>query len=180
MSGSLNRASLIGHLGAKPEVRTGQGGGRVVTFSLATSERWTDERTGERQERTEWHRVVIFNLKLGELGEKYLDKGSKVFIEGIIRTRKWQDKDGARPLLDGNSASDFQRDADLPRPEARRRGRSATRGAAAASRPRRNRRRPRAAARKPRHKPEKAPPAQAGGAIARPFNHEPRRKGALQ
>jgi single-strand DNA-binding protein len=95
MSGSLNRASLIGHLGAKPEVRTGQGGGRVVTFSIATSERWTDERTGERQERTEWHRIVIFNLKLGELAEKYLEKGSKVFIEGIIRTRKWQDKDGA-------------------------------------------------------------------------------------
>jgi single-strand DNA-binding protein len=94
MSGSLNRASLIGHIGAKPEVRTGQGGGRVVTFSLATSERWTDERTGERQERTEWHRIVIFNLKLGELAEKYLDKGSKVFVEGIIRTRKWQDKDG--------------------------------------------------------------------------------------
>jgi single-strand DNA-binding protein len=95
MSSSLNRASLIGHLGSKPEVRTGQGGGRVVTFSIATSERWTDERTGERQERTEWHRIVIFNLKLGELAEKYLDKGSKVFLEGIIRTRKWQDKEGA-------------------------------------------------------------------------------------
>jgi single-strand DNA-binding protein len=94
MSGSLNRAMLIGHLGSKPEVRAGQGGGRIVTFSLATSERWTDEKTGERQERTEWHRIVIFNLKLGELAEKYLDKGSKVFVEGIIRTRKWQDKDG--------------------------------------------------------------------------------------
>jgi single-strand DNA-binding protein len=94
MSASLNRAMLIGHLGSKPEVRTGQGGGRVVTFSVATSERWTDERTGERQERTEWHRIVIFNLKLGELAEKYLDKGSKVFVEGIIRNRKWQDKDG--------------------------------------------------------------------------------------
>jgi single-strand DNA-binding protein len=94
MSGSLNRAQLIGYLGTKPEGRNGQGGGRIVTFSLATSERWTDERSGERQERTEWHRIVIFNLKLGELAEKYLDKGSKVFIEGIIRTRKWQDKDG--------------------------------------------------------------------------------------
>jgi single-strand DNA-binding protein len=94
MSGSLNRAQLIGHLGTKPEGRNGQGGGRIVTFSLATSERWTDERSGERQERTEWHRIVIFNAKLGELAEKYLDKGSKVFIEGIIRTRKWQDKDG--------------------------------------------------------------------------------------
>jgi single-strand DNA-binding protein len=95
MSGSLNRASLIGHLGSAPEGRTGQGGSRIVTFSLATSERWTDERTGQRQERTEWHRIVIFNPKLGELAEKYLEKGSKVFIEGIIRTRKWQDKEGA-------------------------------------------------------------------------------------
>src|SRR5271170_1477868 len=94
MSGSLNRAQLIGHLGTKPEGRNGQGGGRIVTFSLATSERWTDERSGERQERTEWHRIVIFNAKLGEVAEKYLDKGSKVFVEGIIRTRKWQDKDG--------------------------------------------------------------------------------------
>jgi single-strand DNA-binding protein len=95
MSGSLNRAMLIGHLGNAPEGRNGQGGSRIVTFSLATSERWTDERTGQRQERTEWHRVVIFNPKLGELAEKYLEKGSKVFIEGIIRTRKWQDKEGA-------------------------------------------------------------------------------------
>ena len=95
MSGSLNRAMLIGHLGSKPEGHTGQGGGRIVTFSIATSERWTDERSGERRERTEWHRVVIFNLKLGELAEKYLNKGSKVLVEGMIRTRKWQDKDGA-------------------------------------------------------------------------------------
>ena len=94
MSGSLNRAMLIGHLGGKPEVRTGQSGGRVVTFSLATSERWIDEASGERRERTEWHRIVIFNLKLGELAEKYLEKGSKVFVEGIIRNRKWQDKEG--------------------------------------------------------------------------------------
>jgi single-strand DNA-binding protein len=95
MSGSLNRAMLIGHLGTKPEGREASGGSRIVTFSLATSERWIDERSGERQERTEWHRIVIFNAKLGELAEKYLDKGSKVFLEGIIRTRKWQDKEGA-------------------------------------------------------------------------------------
>jgi single-strand DNA-binding protein len=94
MSGSLNRAQLIGHLGKKPEVRTNLAGGKVVSFPVATSERWTDERTGERVERTEWHRIVIFNPKLGELAEKYLDKGSRVFIEGLIRTRKWQDREG--------------------------------------------------------------------------------------
>ena len=94
MSASLNRASLSVISAASRKSAHGQGGSRIVTFSLATSERWTDERSGERQERTEWHRIVIFNPKLGELAEKYLDKGSKVFIEGIIRTRKWQDKEG--------------------------------------------------------------------------------------
>src|SRR5690242_20175054 len=93
MSGSLNKAQLIGNLGADPEVRTAQSGAKIVNLSIATSERWKDD-SGERQERTEWHRVVIFNEKLGELVEKHLTKGSKVFVEGMIRTRKWQDKDG--------------------------------------------------------------------------------------
>lgn len=94
MSGYLNRAQLIGNLGQDPEVRNTQSGGRIVTLSIATSESWNDSRTGERVERTEWHRVVVFNEKLGELAEKYLRKGSKVFLEGMLKTRKWEDKEG--------------------------------------------------------------------------------------
>jgi len=95
MSGSLNRATLIGNLGHDPEVRTTQNGGRVVTLSLATSESWKDDTTGERRERTEWHRIVIFSEALGKIAEQYLVKGAKVFVEGAIRTRKWQDQSGA-------------------------------------------------------------------------------------
>ena len=94
MSGYLNRASLIGNLGRDPEVRTTQSGGRVVTLSIATSEFWKDKRTGERVERTEWHRVVIFNEGLGGIAEKFLVKGAKVFVEGQLRTNKWQDQQG--------------------------------------------------------------------------------------
>ena len=82
MSGSLNRAMLIGHLGGRPEVRTGQSGGRVVTFSIATSERWIDEASGERRERTEWHRVSIMSEGLVTVAEKYLKKGAKT-VKGI-------------------------------------------------------------------------------------------------
>ena len=81
MSGSLNRASLIGNLGSDPEVRTMQNGGRGVTLSVATSESWKDDSTGERRERTEWHRVVIFNDGLGKIAEQYLTKGAKVFVD---------------------------------------------------------------------------------------------------
>jgi single-strand DNA-binding protein len=95
MSGFLNRATLIGNLGRDPEVRQTQSGGRVVTFSIATSESWKDKRSGDRVERTEWHRVVVFNEGLGEIAEKYLTKGAKVFVEGQLRTRKWQDPSGA-------------------------------------------------------------------------------------
>ena len=95
MSGYLNKATLIGNLGRDPELRTTQNGGNVVTLSVATSENWKDERTGERRERTEWHRIVIFNEGLGNAAEKYLRKGSKVYVEGQIRTRKWQDQSGA-------------------------------------------------------------------------------------
>jgi single-strand DNA-binding protein len=95
MSGYLNRVQLIGNLGGDPEVRTMQNGGRVVTLSIATSESWKDERTGERRERTEWHRIVIFNEGLGRIAERYLARGAKVFVEGSLRTRKWQDPSGA-------------------------------------------------------------------------------------
>ena len=95
MSGFLNRVQLIGNLGRDPEVRTTQSGGRVVTLSIATSESWKDERSGERRERTEWHRVVIFNEGLGKIAERYLEKGAKVFLEGKLTTRKWQDQSGA-------------------------------------------------------------------------------------
>ena len=94
MSGYLNKATLIGNLGNDPEVRTMQNGGRVVTLSVATSESWKDQ-NGDRQERTEWHRVVIFNDGLGKVAEQFLVKGAKVYIEGHLRTRKWQDQSGA-------------------------------------------------------------------------------------
>ena len=93
MSGCLNRAEIIGNLGQNPEVRATQKGGRVVTFNVATNESWKNE-AGEKQERTDWHRVVIFSEKLGELAERYLKKGSKVFVNGALRSRKWQDKEG--------------------------------------------------------------------------------------
>lgn len=91
---SLNKACLLGNLGKDPEVRRMQSGDPVVNLSLATSETWKDKATGERKEKTEWHRVVIFNKNIAEIAEKYLRKGSKVYIEGAIQTRKWTDKDG--------------------------------------------------------------------------------------
>ena len=95
MSGFLNRVQLIGNLGRDPEARTMQNGGQVVTLSIATSESWKDDRSGERRERTEWHRVVIFNEGLGKIAERYLRKGAKVYLEGKLTTRKWQDQSGA-------------------------------------------------------------------------------------
>ncbi len=93
MSGSMNRVTLIGYLGADPEVRNTQSGKRVVSMSIATSEAWKDE-SGERRERTEWHRIVIWNDGLGKLAEQYLTKGAKVLVEGKLSTRKWQDQQG--------------------------------------------------------------------------------------
>jgi single-strand DNA-binding protein len=95
MAGSVNKVILIGNLGKDPEVRSMQNGGKVVNLSIATSESWRDKNSGERQEKTEWHRVVIFNEKLGEVAEKYLKKGAKVYIEGALQTRKWTDNSGA-------------------------------------------------------------------------------------
>jgi len=93
MSGFRNVAQLIGNLGRDPEVRSTQNG-KVVSLSIATSESWKDKHSGERKERTEWHRVVLFNPGLCDLAEKYLTKGSKVFIEGQLKTRKWNDSEG--------------------------------------------------------------------------------------
>ncbi|GIX10104.1 single-stranded DNA-binding protein [Elioraea sp.] len=95
MAGSVNKVILVGNLGRDPEVRTmQQTGGRVVTFSVATSESWTDRSSGERKEKTQWHRIAIYNEKLGEIAEKYLRKGSKVYVEGSLESRKYTDKDG--------------------------------------------------------------------------------------
>uniref|UniRef100_A4WTJ4 Single-stranded DNA-binding protein n=1 Tax=Cereibacter sphaeroides (strain ATCC 17025 / ATH 2.4.3) TaxID=349102 RepID=A4WTJ4_CERS5 len=120
MAGSINKVILIGTLGRDPEVRTFANGGKVVNLRLATSEQWKDKQSGERKERTEWHSVAITNEPLGRIAEQYLRKGSKVYLEGQLETRKWQDKDGAdryttevvlRPfrgeltLLDGRNAA---------------------------------------------------------------------------
>jgi single-strand DNA-binding protein len=94
MAGSVNRVILVGHLGKDPEVRSLQSGSRVCNLSVATSESWKDRASGERKERTEWHRVVIFNDNLVQVAEKYLRKGSQVYIEGSLETRKWQDQSG--------------------------------------------------------------------------------------
>jgi single-strand DNA-binding protein len=95
MAGSVNKVILVGNLGKDPESRTMQNGRKVVSFSLATSESWTDKGSGERKDKTQWHRVVIFNEKLGEIAERYLKKGSKAYIEGSLESRKYTDKDGA-------------------------------------------------------------------------------------
>jgi single-strand DNA-binding protein len=94
MAGSVNKVILVGNLGRDPEVRRLNSGAAVVNLRLATSESWRDKTTGERQERTEWHNVVIFNENLGKIAEQYLKKGSKVYIEGQLQTRKWQDQSG--------------------------------------------------------------------------------------
>ena len=94
MAGSVNKVILIGNLGQDPEVRTFQNGGKVVNLRIATSEQWKDRNTGERQERTQWHSVAIFAEPLAKVAEQYLRKGSKVYIEGQLETRKWQDQSG--------------------------------------------------------------------------------------
>jgi len=94
MAGSVNKVILVGNLGRDPEVRLTQDNKKIVNMSIATSESWKDRNTGERRERTEWHRVVIFSEGLANIAEKYLRKGSKVYIEGQLQTRKWQDKEG--------------------------------------------------------------------------------------
>jgi single-strand DNA-binding protein len=94
MAGSVNKVILVGNLGKDPEVRSFQNGGRVASFSIATSENWKDKATGERKEKTEWHRISVMNDNLVGVCERYLKKGAKVYIEGQLETRKWTDKDG--------------------------------------------------------------------------------------
>jgi len=94
MAGSVNKVILLGNLGKDPEVRSFQNGGKSVSFPLATSESWKDKATGERKDRTQWHNVVIFNDNLGSVAERYLKKGSKVYVEGQLESRKYQDQSG--------------------------------------------------------------------------------------
>ncbi len=94
MAYSINKVTLVGNVGNEPEVKTFQNGNRVVNFSLATSERWKDKETGEPKTNTEWHKIAIFNTLFVELAEKYIKKGSKVYLEGQLQTRKWQDNNG--------------------------------------------------------------------------------------
>lgn len=95
MSSSINRVTLLGNLGADPEIRSTQDGRKIANLRIATSERWNDKQTGERRERTEWTSVVIFSPGLASIAEQYLRKGSKVYLEGQLQTRKWQDQSGA-------------------------------------------------------------------------------------
>jgi single-strand DNA-binding protein len=94
MAGSVNKVILVGNLGKDPEVRTTQDGQKIVNLTLATSDTWNDRQTGERKERTEWHRVVIFNDRVGDVAERFLRKGRKVYVEGALQTRKWTDQSG--------------------------------------------------------------------------------------
>jgi single-strand DNA-binding protein len=136
MAGSVNKVILIGNLGRDPEARSFPNGGKVVNLRIATSEQWRDRNTGERKERTEWHSVAIFSEPLGRIAEQYLRKGSKVYIEGQLETRKWQDQSGAdrystevvlRPyrseltMLDGRGegGGDYVPDRGMPSDEAR-------------------------------------------------------------
>lgn len=126
---SLNKVILIGKLGKDPEQKTFSNGGIVVNFSVATSERWTDKATGEKKEKTEWHNITVWNTRLQDVATKYLSKGSNVYIEGALETRKWQDKDGndryttevvlkqyrgELVILDGKKSSDEPAEAGEP------------------------------------------------------------------
>ncbi|GBQ17471.1 single-stranded DNA-binding protein [Komagataeibacter rhaeticus] len=94
MAGSVNKVILVGNLGKDPEIRNSQNGAKIVSLTLATSDTWNDRASGERRERTEWHRVVIFNERLGDVAERFLRKGRKVYLEGSLQTRKWTDQSG--------------------------------------------------------------------------------------
>ena len=95
MAGSINKVTLLGNLGSDPKVSNTQSGAKIVNLNIATTDSWKDRATGERKERTEWHRVVIFNPQLADIAERYLRKGSKVYLEGQLQTRKWEDNTGA-------------------------------------------------------------------------------------
>lgn len=128
MSGSVNKCIIVGNLGNDPEVRTMPNGGKVVNLSVATSESWRDKNTGEKKEKVDWHRVVIFSEGLAKVAEQYLKKGSKVYLEGQIQTRKWTDQSGAEKysteiVLQGFNASmvllDHNGQAEQPRQQER-------------------------------------------------------------
>jgi single-strand DNA-binding protein len=102
MAGSVNKVILVGNLGKDPEVRTTQDGSKIVHLTVATSETWNDRASGERKERTEWHRVVIFNDRIGDVAERFLRKGSKVYLEGALQTRKWTDQSGQGAVHHGS------------------------------------------------------------------------------
>ncbi|HEX3991334.1 MAG TPA: single-stranded DNA-binding protein [Acetobacteraceae bacterium] len=121
MAGSVNKVILVGNLGRDPEVRNTQDGSKIVNLALATSETWNDRQSGERKEKTEWHRVVIFNDRVADVAEKYLKKGAKIYVEGALQTRKWTDQagqerystevvigrfNGQLTMLDGRSGGD--------------------------------------------------------------------------
>jgi len=108
MAGSVNKVILVGNLGRDPEVRYSQDGGKIVNFSMATSESWKDRQTGERKEKTEWHRIVIFNPNLAEIAERYLHKGSKCYVEGQLQTRKWTGNDGVEKYTTEITLSRFR------------------------------------------------------------------------
>ena len=123
MAGSVNKVILVGNLGKDPEIRSTQDGTKIASFSIATSESWKDRQTGERKDRTEWHRIAIFNERLSEIAEKYLRKGSKVYVEGSLQTRKWTDTNnverytteivitrfrGELTMLDGRNSGEAQ------------------------------------------------------------------------
>ena len=112
MAGSVNKVILVGNLGRDPEIRSMQDGNRVANLAVATSESWRDRVSGERKERTEWHRVVIFNERLAEIAEKYLRKGSKVYLEGALQTCKWDRSGRPGALHDRDRAEPFPRRAD--------------------------------------------------------------------
>lgn len=107
MARGVNKVILVGNLGSDPEVRATQTGSRIANVNIATSESWTDKNTGQKQERTEWHRIVFFN-RLAEIVEQYLNKGSQIYVEGSLRTRKWQDKDGQDKYTTEIVASEMQ------------------------------------------------------------------------
>ena len=139
MAGSVNKVILVGNLGKDPEVRNAQNGSKIVTFTLATSESWNDKGSGERREKTEWHRIVIFNERLGDVAERYLKKGKKVYLEGALQTRKWTDQSGQEKftteivldrfrgeitLIDGNRNDDASGESDRASGSARSGGRT--------------------------------------------------------
>lgn len=110
MAGSLNKVQLIGNLGRDPEIRYGQDGGKFASLNVATTERWRDKQTNEVRDRTEWHRVVVFNDKLAEVCEKYMRKGSRIYLEGQLQTRKWTDNTGAEKYTTEIVLSKFRGD----------------------------------------------------------------------